>query len=118
MVSFYEKFPYRSVFALTSWFRIEEQSMRRFEHLCRGSAFLVRRDDDDIMRLMVASHVVAPFKWPNFYPHQWLEHIHPKHVKFSIQIREKDSGKWIKDYFFRGNVTHHIGERERGKCGE
>lgn len=77
--------------------------MRDFEILNRASAFLVRSNlkhsenaSNKIpfpfpkVHLLTASHVVAPWKWPKYYPEEWLQHVCEKHTTYTAEVRHSD----------------------------
>ena len=40
--------------------------------------------------MLTSSHVVAPWKWPNYYPEEWLRSVNEKHTYYTVEIRHPD----------------------------
>ena len=90
----------------TSWFRIPEQGMTRYEPLSRGSCFWVssvagHEDDNDDgddtgeahsaapgqAHLLCSGHVAYPPAFPRYYQHlDWLSFVKPEHVMQCLDV--------------------------------
>ena len=79
--------------------------MKDFEILNRASGFLVRSlggggvagvsngfapHPAPKVHLLTASHVVAPWRWPKYYPEEWLQHVNEKHTAYTAEKRHDD----------------------------
>ena len=42
------------------------------------------------VHLLTASHVVAPWRWPKYYPEDWLQHVNEKHTTYTAELRHED----------------------------
>jgi len=83
----------RFALSLSSWFCVPEQGMRDMEILCRASAFLVRSKDPQFKHryhVLTASHVVAPWRFPKYYPDEWLQFVNEKHTHYTVELRHED----------------------------
>jgi len=81
-----------AVCAHSSWFRIENQGMKDFDLLARGSAFFVQPPEDQSSPVSnkqadtsaswyVAGcgHVAAPFRFRHYYQQEWLDFVKDEH---------------------------------------
>ena len=110
--------------SISSWFCIPEQGMKEFEILSRASAFVVKANsslfkypygngknnttreiskDGENNRgkffqpeyhILTASHVVSPWRWPKYYPDEWLQYVSEKHTHYTVELRD-ESGVFI-----------------------
>ena len=39
--------------------------------------------------VVTASHVVAPWKWPKYYPDEWLQYVNQAHTHYTIELRDE-----------------------------
>ncbi|KAK4527873.1 hypothetical protein GAYE_SCF46G5806 [Galdieria yellowstonensis] len=87
--------------AHTCWFRVPEQQMKEYEVLARGSGFIVRGKQSNMLWALVSAHVAAPFLFRNYFPQDWLTFVHEKHCKHSLywevdgQHRQIEAGNVI-----------------------
>ena len=93
----------RRVCCLTSWFRIPEQGMKRFEVLSQASAVAIGTSlsvdaPQQSLLFLTSAHVVQPWAWRAYYPQEWIDFVKPTHAKYTIDIRETQSGKMIASY--------------------
>lgn len=44
-----------------------------------------------LVHLVTASHVLAPWKWKNYYPHPWLDIVNQEHVRYSIDVFDNNT---------------------------
>lgn len=99
-----------SALSFSSWFCVPDQGMIDFEILNRASAFLVRASGTGSrsakvsfrefsqrapfpapkVHLVTASHVVAPWRWPKYYPEEWLQQVCEKHALYTAELRHAD----------------------------
>ncbi|KAK8803849.1 hypothetical protein WA158_001543 [Blastocystis sp. Blastoise] len=89
------------VLSCTSWFRVPELGMEKFEVLSRGSTFAVKADKnwETNYHFFAPFHVTAPYLFPGYYPtdkYPWLQAIHENHVIFTIELRDMMNGQIIK----------------------
>jgi hypothetical protein len=110
----------KTVLSISSWFCLPEQGMKDFEILSRASAFLVKspkknglefkNDKGDIekknIHVLTASHVASPWKWPKYYPDEWLQHVNEKHTHYSVELRHAD-GVFATQSFLLPRSYHH-----------
>ena len=40
--------------------------------------------------MLTSSHVVAPWRWPKYYPEEWLRSVNEKHTYYTVEIRHPD----------------------------
>jgi hypothetical protein len=40
--------------------------------------------------VVTASHVVAPWLWPKYYPDEWLQHVNESHTHYTVELRDED----------------------------
>lgn len=86
----------RVALSFTSWFRVPEQGMKRFEILSRASAFAVtsKRAPTNAVHIVAALHVPCPFLFRNYYPlsdYPWLSAVEDKHVRSRVEFRKVSS---------------------------
>ena len=87
--------PRRICLSVSSWFCIPEQGMKDMDILCRSSAFIVPVQNKEIFseksfHVVTCSHVVAPWKWPNYYPAEWLQAVNESHTYYTVELRQND----------------------------
>jgi hypothetical protein len=124
---------YRHTLSISSWFCVPEQGMNQFEILSRGSAFLVQSDASRMVsvdksrsfplgvhtkrsntsallptyHVVTSSHVVSPWKWPNYYPEEWLQHVNEQHTYYTLEVRD-EHGVFITQAECRPVTYHHL----------
>ena len=68
--------------------------MKDMDILCRSSAFVVpvlnREKFKKDFHVVTCSHVVAPWKWPKYYPAEWLQCVNETHTYYTVEIRQDD----------------------------
>ena len=95
--------------SISTWFRVPEEGMTEFEILCRASAFLVRSKNPQYpakFHLLTASHVVAPWRFPKYYPDEWLRYVNQNHTHYTVEVRD-DHGVMLGTASILGNTLHH-----------
>jgi hypothetical protein len=40
--------------------------------------------------VVTSSHVVAPWKWPKYYPDEWLKFVNENYTHYSVELRHPD----------------------------
>jgi len=40
--------------------------------------------------IVTASHVVAPWLWPKYYPDEWLQHVNQSHTHYTVELRNEE----------------------------
>ena len=40
--------------------------------------------------LVTASHVVAPWMWPKYYPDEWLQYVNQSHTHYTVELRNEE----------------------------
>lgn len=77
--------------SLSSWFCVPEQGMKDFEILNRASAFIVpAKSSTSKLHVLTASHAVAPWRWPKYYPEEWLKYINEDHTYYTLELRTEE----------------------------
>lgn len=80
--------------SLSSWFCVPEQGMKDFEILCRASAFLVKSKPAanfaSKYHVLSVSHAVAPWRWPKYYPDEWIQCVNEKHTHYTVELRHNN----------------------------
>ena len=100
----------RFALSLSSWFCVPEQGMKDMEILCRGSAFLVRSQSSSFRHkyhVLTASHVVAPWRFPKYYPDEWLQFVNEKHTHYTVELRH-DDGVFMTQSELLPAAIHHV----------
>lgn len=67
--------------------------MEEYEILSRASSFLVKSKSEKYpnrVHLLTASHVIAPWKFPKYYPDEWLQYVTEKHTQYTIEVRHEN----------------------------
>lgn len=81
--------------------------MEKFEILSQATAVCVRIPDTDDFRFLTSAHVAQPWRWPQYYPHDWIQFIHDEHTQYSLDIRA-DDGRVVKSYQLdRSTISPH-----------
>ena len=95
--------------SISTWFRVPEEGMADFEILCRASAFLVRSKNPQYpakFHLLTASHIVAPWRFPKYYPDEWLRYVNQNHTQYTLEIRD-DHGVMLGTSSILASTHHH-----------
>lgn len=56
--------------------------------------------------VVTSSHVVSPWKWPNYYPDEWLQHVNEQHTYYTLEVRD-EHGVFITQAECRPVTYHH-----------
>ncbi len=99
----------RFALSFSSWFLVPGEGMKGFEILNRASACLVRAKNPKFpykVHILASSHVVAPWKWPKYYPIEWIQRINEHYCHYSIETRDK-KGVFISQHDLHPCVYHH-----------
>lgn len=75
------------VASVSAWFRVPE-FMDKFEILSRGTAFAVEQQEQQQLALLTSSHIVAPWRWPQYYPQDWVRQVTNDHTRYTLELRE------------------------------
>mmetsp|Transcript_28560 Transcript_28560/g.37391 ORF Transcript_28560/g.37391 Transcript_28560/m.37391 type:complete len:288 (+) Transcript_28560:301-1164(+) len=86
----------------SSWFCIPEQGMKEYEILSRGTCFYISKRLKEKEKadttyqtnrlFLTCAHIVAPWKWPNYYPEEWLQFVNESHVKYTMDFHKPEIG--------------------------
>ena len=65
--------------------------MKDLEILNRASAFIVKTKDREFAKkckyhVITASHVAAPWRWPKYYPDEWIQFINESHTHYTMEL--------------------------------
>ena len=83
----------KSAVSISTWFCIPEQGMVDKEILCRASAFLVSSKNKTYpikFHVVTASHVIAPWRFPKYYPDDWLKFVNQSHTYYTLEVRDEN----------------------------
>ncbi len=56
--------------------------------------------------VLSASHVVAPWRWPKYYPDEWVQYVNETHTHYTIELRYPD-GTFITQSELLPSSYHH-----------
>jgi hypothetical protein len=56
--------------------------------------------------VVTSSHVVAPWRWPRYYPEEWLRAVTPAHTHYSVELRHPD-GMFLASLDLEPTSFHH-----------
>ena len=56
--------------------------------------------------VVTSSHVVSPWKWPRYYPDEWLQFVTAAHTHYTLEIRD-DSGVFVTQVECNPVTYHH-----------
>ena len=56
--------------------------------------------------IVTSSHVVSPWKWPRYYPEEWLQFVTEEHTHYTLEIRD-DTGVFISQVECNPVTYHH-----------
>ena len=63
------------------------------------------QDFRPVVHCVAASHVLAPWKWGNYYTQPWLQHVKPEHCVYSLEVY--DSTKSLAKFALNPYPIHH-----------
>lgn len=101
--------PSRFALSFSSWFMIPGEGMKGFEILNRASACLVKARNPKFpykVHVIASSHVVAPWKWPKYYPLEWIQSINEHFCHYSVETRDR-KGIFVSQHDLHPCVYHH-----------
>ena len=106
--------------------------MTAYEILARGSAFIVHTAQGRALQehgchtcssssssaavgtassqaygVLTASHIVAPWRWPKYYPMAWLQYVKATHTKHVLEVRDHASGETMYEALLLPTSRHH-----------
>lgn len=86
--------------------------MKDMEILNRASAFLVKARCPQFSKnhkyhVVTSSHVISPWKWPKYYPDEWIQHINEKHTHYTVELRH-DDGVFVSQFELLPKSFHHL----------
>lgn len=55
---------------------------------------------------VTVSHTVAPWRWPNYYPLEWVQCVNEKHTHYTIELRA-DDGVFLTQLELLPRSYHH-----------
>ncbi|CAM9718654.1 unnamed protein product [Chrysoparadoxa australica] len=95
---------------ITVLFHIPEQGMKQPELLTRGTTFCTPHPNTGKLAFFTPAHVAAPWKFPRYYPQDWLKFVEPQHCIYTLNARNlkmySSDGTNDGHYFF-GRVELH-----------
>lgn len=56
--------------------------------------------------VVTSSHVVSPWRWPRYYPEEWLQFVTEEHTHYTLEIRD-DSGVFVTQVECNPVTYHH-----------
>ena len=83
--------------------------MMEFEILSRASAFFVKSRTSNFsnrFHLVTASHVIAPWRFPKYYPDEWLQFVNQSHTRHTIEIRDESGFLTAESQLFSHSYHH------------
>lgn len=94
--------------SVSAWFCIPEQGMEEMEILSRASAFMVKSMNNypNKVHLLTASHVIAPWRFPKYYPDEWLQYVNEKHTSYTIEVWHEDGKSMTKSELIPSSFHH------------
>ena len=100
----------RAAFTISSWFCVPGE-MNDFDILSRASGFLINASDPSKFgrkyHFVTASHTVAPWRWPKYYPQDWIKSIDESNTYYTLEYRSQD-GIFITQIPFLCRSYHHM----------
>lgn len=79
------------------------------EILCRSSAFAVKSTSDKFpskLHFITTSHSIAPWRFRNHYPEEWLQMITEKNTYYTIETRQSDGNFMSQSELFPSSFHH------------
>jgi hypothetical protein len=109
--------------AFTSWFRVPEQGMEKFEILSRASTILIPQQQGfhhdwncvnknaplQTIHVLTSQHVTHPMRWTNYYPREqypWLQFVHEKHMRYHLELRDAIDGRLYHSFVVKSRAIH------------
>jgi hypothetical protein len=59
------------------------------------------------VHVVAASHVLAPWQWKDFYPHDWLQVVRQEHCTYSVEVYEPETGEALAKFALNPYAIHH-----------
>jgi hypothetical protein len=78
---------------------------RRVQEL--GWLEFVPKNFRPVVHVVTASHVLAPWEWRDFYPHDWLQRIRQEHCTYSVEVYEPETGQSLAKFALNPYPIHH-----------
>lgn len=80
----------QNCFSMSTYYCVPEMSMDRYEILLRGSSFLVKGNSTSNFpfkyHLVTCGHNIAPWRYREYYPDDFLLHVNERHAIYSIEM--------------------------------
>lgn len=98
-------------FSFSNWFCSPALGQTKYEILNRASAFMIKSSNpnssfENKYHIVTSSHVVAPWKYPKYYPQEWLPYVNEDHIYCTIELRYPD-GVFITQHDLNCISYHH-----------
>ncbi|CAM9189846.1 unnamed protein product [Choristocarpus tenellus] len=94
--------------SLGVFFKIPDQGMKDYNILARATTTPVLEGNgkNSRLRFLAPAHTVSPWKFPHFYPADWLSYVNETHVKYFMELRESTGGAVLTSYELAKPVLH------------
>eukprot|EP00924_Labyrinthula_sp_SR-Ha-C_P011383 snap_masked-scaffold_36-processed-gene-2.43-mRNA-1 protein AED:1.00 eAED:1.00 QI:0/-1/0/0/-1/1/1/0/283 len=67
-------------------FKLKSKNINKFELLSRGSATLLKPKNKKEIRVLSTGHVLHPFKYPKYYPFDWLKLVGAGDLRYKFEL--------------------------------
>lgn len=105
---------YRTILSVSSFFKLPEQGMKDYELLSQGTGFCLSGPPalSTKVILLSCSHVLAPYRWQQYFKKPWLKFVKDEHVERRIKIwtyeaGNPEAGRWSNEARIEGTPAHH-----------
>lgn len=73
-----------------------------------GSKYMAKAGTEFLpsYHVITSSHVVSPWKWPKYYPDEWLQFVNEQHTHYTLEIRDQD-GVFVSQVECNPVTYHH-----------
>lgn len=60
------------------------------------------------VHVVASSHVLAPYLWQDYYPHDWLKHVRAEHCTYSLEVYDPAKPKEaLAKFALNKDIFHH-----------
>jgi hypothetical protein len=60
-----------------------------------------------LVHCVAASHVLAPWRWKDYYPHDWLQSVTQEHCVYSLEVYDPEKTEPLAKFALNPYVIHH-----------
>jgi hypothetical protein len=65
-----------------------------------------------LVHCVAASHVMAPWQWKEYYPHDWLQTVKQEHCRYSLEVYDPETQEALVKVDLNPYAIHHPNEMD------